>query len=305
MKRNSFLARLGLCLVGALLAGTAQAQQVVLDFEDLTGFAPMPAGYGGIANWGSWAHSDFVDPNYPAYSGAVKILSVGLQQSIVFGQPYVFDGARVVSALPFSFELYYQGALVHTTAVIAPNPGGPAVWLPSGYSGLVDSMRYVSSVNVHGVDLFTYTIPTPPVLAYCTAGTTANGCTASISGTGTASASAGSGFTLTVSGVEGQQSGILFYGLSGPVAAPWGAGSSFMCVKSPLERTSVQNAGGTASACDGVLSIDWNAYVASTPTALGVPFAGGETVWAQGWFRDPPSPKTTSLSNGLQFVVQP
>jgi hypothetical protein len=54
-----------------------------------------------------------------------------------------------------------------------------------------------------------------------------------------------------------------------------------------------------------VLSIDWNAYIASHPSALGQPFAGGETVWAQAWFRDPPAPKTTNLSDGLVFVVGP
>jgi hypothetical protein len=142
-------------------------------------------------------------------------------------------------------------------------------------------------------------------VSYCTGGTTTNGCVATITGSGTASASTGSGFTLSVANVEGTQTGILFYGLSGPKADAWGTGSSFLCVKSPLERMGTQNAGGTFGVCDGVLSIDWNAYIASTPSALGNPFAGGETVWAQGWFRDPPAPKTTSLSDGVEFVVCP
>jgi hypothetical protein len=53
------------------------------------------------------------------------------------------------------------------------------------------------------------------------------------------------------------------------------------------------------------LTLDWNAYVAANPTALGAPFASGQHVFAQGWFRDPSSPKTTMLSDGLEFVVQP
>jgi hypothetical protein len=36
-----------------------------------------------------------------------------------------------------------------------------------------------------------------------------------------------------------------------------------------------------------------------------VPFSSGASVWAQGYFRDPPGPKTTALSNGLQFSVCP
>jgi hypothetical protein len=141
---------------------------------------------------------------------------------------------------------------------------------------------------------------------YCTAGTTTNGCVSAISGFGNASASAASGFTIAVSNVEGQKSGLIFYGVTGPNSAPWApASTSFLCVKPPTQRTSSQNSGGTIGVCDGTLSIDWNAYLASHAGALGQPFAGGETVWAQGWFRDPPAPKTTNLSDGLTFTVAP
>jgi hypothetical protein len=149
--------------------------------------------------------------------------------------------------------------------------------------------------------------PTPPSsTAYCTAGTTTNGCVPSISGVGSASASAGSGFTISVAGVEGQKLGLVFYGISGANALPWGLMStSFVCVKQPQQRMGQTSSGGTSDACDGVLSADWNAYIASHPSSLGQPFSGGETVWAQAWFRDPPAPKTTNLSDGLVFVVAP
>jgi hypothetical protein len=65
------------------------------------------------------------------------------------------------------------------------------------------------------------------------------------------------------------------------------------------------NSGGTNAVCDGVLSEDWNLFIATHASALGQPFLGGETVWAQGWFRDSPSAKTTALSNGLVFAVAP
>jgi glucose/arabinose dehydrogenase len=142
-------------------------------------------------------------------------------------------------------------------------------------------------------------------VAYCTAGTSTNGCNASISGTGTPSASAGSGFTLDVTNVEGQKAGLLFYGINGPATATWGSGSSFLCVKAPNQRMGSQSSGGTPNLCDGTLSEDFNTYLSTHPTSLGQPFAGGETVWAQAWFRDPPAPKTTNLSNGLQFVLCP
>ncbi len=145
----------------------------------------------------------------------------------------------------------------------------------------------------------------PPPAVYCTAGTTTNGCNASISGTGVASATAGSGFTINVANVEGGQNGILFYGLAS-ASSSWGSGSSsFLCVKSPLERMGVQSTSGTHGACDGSMSIDWNTYYAVNPLAIGHPYAPGLTIYAQAWFRDPPAPKTTSLSNGLSFNVNP
>jgi hypothetical protein len=140
---------------------------------------------------------------------------------------------------------------------------------------------------------------------YCTAGTTSNGCVPAISATGWPSGTKGSGFTITVDNVEGAKQGLLFYGINGPAAAPWGTGSSYLCVKSPTQRTPVQNSGGSAGACNGALSVDWNTYIAQHPGALGTPFVGGETVHTQGWFRDPPASKTTNLSDGLTFTVNP
>jgi hypothetical protein len=54
----------------------------------------------------------------------------------------------------------------------------------------------------------------PPVsVAYCTAGTSTNGCVPSISSTGTPSSAATSGFFIDVANVEGQKQGIVFYGV--------------------------------------------------------------------------------------------
>jgi hypothetical protein len=137
--------------------------------------------------------------------------------------------------------------------------------------------------------------PAGPI-GYCTAGTTTNGCNALISASANPSASLATACTLTVANVEGQKVGLVFYSVSGLNNAPWN-GSSFLCVKAPTQRTAAQNAGGIVGACDGQLVLDWNAYQSSNPGALGNPFAAGMKVWAQGWFRDPPAPGTTNLSN--------
>lgn len=144
-----------------------------------------------------------------------------------------------------------------------------------------------------------------PPASYCTAGTTTNGCNATLASSGTPSASATSGFVITASHVEGQKQGLFFYSLSGPQSQPWGGGTSFLCLRTPSQRAPAATSGGTMNACDGSLSLDWNALRASSPTILGAPFQGGESVWLQAWFRDPPAPKSTSLSDALAFTVAP
>lgn len=146
----------------------------------------------------------------------------------------------------------------------------------------------------------------PSIVNYCTAGTTTNGCLALLTYSGTPSVAATSGFVVTANTVEGQKNGIMFYGNMGPVATPWGVGGpSYLCVKSPTQRTGQQATNGTANACDGTMSLDLLAYLAANPMALGNPFSAGQQCWVQGWFRDPPQPKTTSLTDGLEVTFQP
>ena len=139
----------------------------------------------------------------------------------------------------------------------------------------------------------------PPASSYCTAGATSNGCAATMSSTGTPSASAPSGFTVTATSVEGQRQGILFWGFA-PKAIQWG--QTYRCVAAPLQRTGSQTSGGTSGQCDGTLSIDFTAWMQAHPAKAP---AVGEFVYMQAWFRDPPSAKTTSFSDGLRFPICP
>jgi hypothetical protein len=78
-----------------------------------------------------------------------------------------------------------------------------------------------------------------------------------------------------------------------------------LCVKAPTQRCTPLNSGGASGACDGVLALDWNSFRTNTPGLLGAPYSGGQQLWAQAWFRDPPSPKSTSLSNALALTLLP
>jgi hypothetical protein len=144
--------------------------------------------------------------------------------------------------------------------------------------------------------------------SYCTAGTSTNGCVPAISATAQPSASLASACSISISGLEGQKFGIIFYGINntGFVPTAWGVGStSFLCVKGPTQRTGTANSGGTIAACNGALSLNWNAYQTANPGSVGNPFAAGNHVYVQGWYRDPPAPKTTNLSDALDMTMQP
>jgi glucose/arabinose dehydrogenase len=141
--------------------------------------------------------------------------------------------------------------------------------------------------------------------SYCTAGSTANGCTATLSSTGVPSISSTSGFVVDAATVEGSKDGIFFYGFNGPQANNWGSGTSFQCVIPPVIRSPIMSGVGTNGACDGSFSLDLTGYW-STAAPSKVPSAGGQ-VNLQLWFRDPQntSNQTTSLSDGLEFTACP
>lgn len=71
---------------------------------------------------------------------------------------------------------------------------------------------------------FQFELCTPPPVAYCTPGTGASGCQATLSASGTPSATAASGFIVTAGTVEGQKDGMFFYGSNGQQADSWGNG---------------------------------------------------------------------------------
>ena len=145
-------------------------------------------------------------------------------------------------------------------------------------------------------------------VVYCTAGTSTHGCVPSIGASANPSVTFANPCNITISNIEGLKAGIIFYGInqSGFTAHPWATGSnSYLCVKSPTQRTGVHNTGGTLGMCDGALQFDWNAYQTANPSSLGSPFAAGNRIFAQGWYRDPTAPKTTNLSDAVDMTYIP
>jgi hypothetical protein len=153
----------------------------------------------------------------------------------------------------------------------------------------------------------------PAPTTYCTVGTTSGGCSPAISFSGTPSASAATGFMLEcgiASPIDGLRNGLFFYAVTDLafVPAQWGiGGTSYLCVKAPTQRMNTQNTGGVGGTCSGSISQDWNAFMANPVNAgaLGNPRAAGASFDAQLWLRDPPNPKTTTLSNAVRFILAP
>ena len=76
-------------------------------------------------------------------------------------------------------------------------------------------------------------------------------------------------------------------------------------MKQPIQRTPIQNSGGTFAACNGSYLLDWDAYQAANPLALGNPWSVDDKVYVQAWFRDPLAVKSTNLSNALEMTYVP
>jgi len=191
--------------------------------------------------------------------------------------------------------------VVGTTEVTAlqgfTDASGPALYIGGTFTDSPVGDSYLTVWRGCNTQPTTFCTPQAP-------GTT-SGCIATISASGQPDVTHSNPCTLTVSNVEGDKVGLLFYGVNGQVSTTWCASSANrLCVASPKQRMGTQSSGGTAGACDGTLVEDWNVYQLSHTAALGNPWLAGAVVDVQAWFRDPPACKTTSLSQGIRLTYQ-
>jgi subtilisin-like proprotein convertase family protein len=157
-------------------------------------------------------------------------------------------------------------------------------------------------------DLTIHSCPGAPPVVYCSPlGPNAGGCTADISATDNPDVAHSNTCQISVTNVDDNRSGILFYSVTGSQSTPWCAvgGNSFLCVLFPTIRTGVQDSGGGVNPCDGVFFLDWNAYQLANPGLPGQPFSAGDKAWVQGWFRSTADCKTTFLSEAVELTYQP
>jgi Tol biopolymer transport system component len=156
-------------------------------------------------------------------------------------------------------------------------------------------------------DIFVYRLLPSSPTNYCTSGTTSTGCVPAILASTNPSASALVPCPISVAQVPGNSVGLFFYGIdnSSFVAPTWGSGSSVLCVRAPAFRTPLQATNGSDGLCDGHIGVDWTAFQGASPDALGHPWVAGASAFVQAWLRDPPAPKSSSLSNALELTYWP
>lgn len=209
------------------------------------------------------------------------------------GYPFVNNVAAVQSQP--------EGSL---TSFLGDNPNG--TWRLE----LIDTVGgFTGTLTNWSLSISTYPPYIPPPLPFCApVGPSAGGCAPTINATANPNITHSNVCVITASNLDGDRSGIIFYGASGPTLKSWcigGAGNSKLCVDAPSQRTGAQTTGGTASQCDGTLSLDWNVWQLAHPAALGNPWLAGTQAHVQGWFRSPADCKTTFLTQALEFTYQP
>lgn len=151
----------GILAMSCVAATSAYAAQTVIDFEDLTPWSTPIDGYGGASGWGT---SGIVFASDGEGQGQSMFLGAFTGEISFTDAPIIFEGTlfKSYNAIPnyTSIGLYYQGQRVHT--ILDPQAPLSLVWVDSGYSGLVDKIRFLGGSEGYAIDNLTYSAASVP-----------------------------------------------------------------------------------------------------------------------------------------------
>jgi len=210
-------------------------------------------------------------------------------------------------------DVFLHDRTTGSTVRVSTGPGGVEA---NGFCGSLGSLSddgtrvaYESDAtnlivgDVNGQrDVFHGTRCGTPPSAYCAGKPNSAGCTPTITAVGTPSATAPTPFLVQSRLVLNQKNGLLFYGLA-PAALPFAGG--IKCVQPPTKRTPVLSSGGNPAPpddCSGLLTYDFNLRIQS---GLDPDLVPGTTVYAQFFYRDPPSSFNSGLTPAACFSITP
>ena len=99
--------------------------------------------------------------------------------------------------------------------------------------------------------------------------------------------------------------GVFFHTTHGAASTPVQSAMGWLCIASTgiFRVVPTQLTGGTAAPCDGHFLIDFNAYFAAQLEDSSL--LAGASLDLQAWYRDPPSPGRSNLTDALSFTMLP
>jgi hypothetical protein len=168
------------CVLALATAMAPVARAGVLTFDDLPpGTAFFTADYRGfrfgtndIAT-NAWFHTNDLSPVFtPSTPTKIVATDYTLYSGDAFEQAqpissmldFVFNGAEFSGFDRVRFDLYLDGARVHTSAN-SPELGSVPVFVASGYGGLVNAVVVRGTQGFYALDNFTFNVPEPRTYA--------------------------------------------------------------------------------------------------------------------------------------------
>jgi len=146
------------------LTASSVGGTVVLNFDDLSGQAPMPATYGGLAWDSRWEHYGWSQPPYNPKSSpqrlywAIADAPPAQYAFLLFPEGFIFEGAYFSGYgwATVQFEGYDKdGNLIGTSAVLSPS--STPTWLAAGFKGATKVVIASPRTRFWIMDDLTYT----------------------------------------------------------------------------------------------------------------------------------------------------
>jgi glycosylphosphatidylinositol phospholipase D len=283
---------------GTDLNGTNSGRVLLIDGRQLFAGSPVP-----LINWNGPA----ANLNYGSAVGLIDDINNDGRPDIAIGATGYQNPTG--SGNEGAVFLYSGESLLPIGTLVGPPNGVLGDGIAStgedfdsdGAFDLLVAGAVGDSVATNGGRVFAARVFPNQPRAYCTGKTNSLGCVPSMTWQGSASLSSTAPFLLRAINVLNQKSGLVFYGFRS-AQQPFSGG--FLCVQSPTIRSASVSSGGSTSGndCSGVISIDFNpiAQAGATPG-----LTLGNEIYAQVWSRDPAGVGTTSLSDGLHFLLNP